>query len=127
MKTELDNYKSWINAKVTLDSHLIIELEEMGNGAVRAKIEFDDFLCWQCFDESADVQDKEEIVDCRGFISTFSKSRYLDYARSYFGWYMDVKPPVKLYRVWSADDIVEVIAYKEPKVAVIEVAGDKNA
>lgn len=127
MKTDLDKHKSWINTKIILDTHLIIEMEEIGNSAVRSKIEFDDFLCWQCFDESADVQDKTEVVESRGFIATISKSKYLDYAKAAFGWYMDIKPPVKLYRIWSEDDIVEVITYKEPKVTVITLGEGSNA
>jgi len=119
MKSDLDKYKSWINTKITLDSHLVVEAEELGNDKVKAKIEFNDFLCWQCFDESASVQDKDEIIDSKGFISTISKSRYLDYANLAFGWYMDIKPPVKLYRIYSEDDIVEVITYQEPKVTII--------
>jgi hypothetical protein len=118
MKTELDDHKSWINAEISLDTHLAITLRSISSEQVFAKIEFDNFLCWQCYDESASIPDESEVVESPGFVSVITKSRYYDYAISDFGWYMELQSPVKLYPIWSEDDIVEVVAYSAPKVSV---------
>lgn len=123
MKSELDEYKSWMNAKINFDIHLTIELEEVGDSNALAKVEFEDVLCWQCFDESADLLDKGMVIDEGGFISTIKTSKYLNYVVDDFGWFMERQPPVKHYRVWSEDDVVDVIAYQAPKVK-ISVGGE---
>lgn len=124
MKTELDDHKSWINAEVSLDTHLAITLRSISSEQVFAKIEFDNFLCWQCYDESANIPDESEVVESPGFVSVLTKSRYYDYAISDFGWYVELQSPVKLYRIWSEDDIVEVVAYSDPKVSVLTSYGN---
>lgn len=49
-------------------------------------------------------------------ILTLERSRYLDYVKTSHGHNEDIAGPAKHYRVWTEDDVIDVIACEPPVV-----------
>ena len=144
MKSELDKSYTWFLDRITYENALKVYLQEglqgkkadiiigntnLGTGtpiqksdkSKRACIEFDQILSWQCIDESATTCDKAEISDSGKFISTLRRSAYLDFILAEHKWYIDLNGPVTMYRIWTENDIVEVVAYAPPVVEILNI------
>ncbi len=141
MTSELDKSHTWFLEKIEYEKFLTVQLSEglkggieeivigdesLGSGnkieikpaSKKAIIEFREILSWQCIDESATTYDKSEISDGGKFIVTLTKADYLDFIKNNHQWYIDINSAVKQYRILTENEIIEVIAYSEPKVEV---------
>ena len=54
--------------------------------------------------------------DDTSFIQILSRSHYLDYIRTHHGWFEDRMPTAKLYRVWTENDVIDVLSPDAPRV-----------
>ncbi len=141
METELDSSYTWFFEKVKYENTLKVWLLEgiqrpkeeiligesslgLGNkietskGAKIAIIEFSSLLSWHCIDESATTYNKGEISEGGKFLNTLSKAAYLEYVKSECQWYIDINSPVKQYRIWTENEIIEVVAYTPPTLEI---------
>ena len=80
-------------------------------------ISFQRPVVWQVIDESYSIYNDEEEFDLKGLFSIISKSRYLEYVNQTHGLYKDCIGPGKLYRVWTEDQVIEVVAVDEPTIS----------
>ena len=81
-------------------------------------ITFSGPVAWQVVDESYTSEDCSEEVEAEGLLCILSKSKYLDYVNGSHGFYKDIIGPGKHYRIWTEDQVIEVIAVEEPKIVV---------
>ena len=136
----LDEGQSWVLEKLMYDDVLEIYLKELKLGvstnlnvgdklienviqlkpaadSMRIRISFGWYLSWQCLNESATTDLKGDIDDGLDFISILSRSTYLDYIIANHGWYADIQEnPAVHYRIWSENEVIDVVAFDEPKV-----------
>ena len=84
------------------------------------KITFGDYVTWQCVNESFSAFNKYEIGERDRFFQVLSRSRYLDYVNETHGWYVDVIGPAKHFRVWTENEVIEVIAFEKPLIELLE-------
>jgi hypothetical protein len=90
--------------------------------SVRAVIKFSDTLSWQRIDESATTDFRGDEFDGPGFIRKAVKSRYRDFILENHGWFQEIRGiSVQHYRIWSEDDIIDVLSFGEPEVSIINV------
>lgn len=86
------------------------------------EIRFSEPIAWQLVDESFTTWDDYEIRDDRFALQVLSRSRYLDHVRANHGWYEETRGPAKHYRVWTENEVVDVIACVPPTVLFREGA-----
>jgi hypothetical protein len=53
-------------------------------------------------------------------LQVLSRSKYLDYVRANHGWFEDMRGPAKHYRVWTENEVVDVIACVAPTFVLRE-------
>lgn len=143
MKTILDNCKTLfldelqynenlqiiVSEGFVLDENQSIEIGETRINDVKAiertvdsrqfKVAFDfnDLINFQVINESYTSLDKNEIRDSGGFLQVISGSEYLSFVEKNHGWYKDViNEEGKHYRLWTEDEIIDVVSIKEPKI-----------
>ncbi|MFM8494384.1 MAG: hypothetical protein ACKOEM_02510 [Planctomycetia bacterium] len=80
----------------------------------RFEILFPQFVAWQVVNESFTSFDEYEIRDDMGKLQSLSRSAYFDYVNENHGWYKDVIGPAKHYRVWTENEVVDVVACEPP-------------
>ncbi len=91
-------------------------------------IEFPSVIFWQLIDESYSSFDSGEKRDDNGkFINTISSSKYQDYLNETHGWYKYSFAETKMYRIWTEDDVVEVVSSEPPIVSKICKNSTNNA
>jgi hypothetical protein len=73
-------------------------------------------VAWQRIDESFTALDDYDERDDTSFIQILSRSHYLDYVRAHHGWFEDRMPTAKLYRVWTENDVIDVVSPDAPRV-----------
>jgi hypothetical protein len=73
-------------------------------------------VAWQVVDESFTAWDDYEQRDDTGTLQTLSRSKYLDYVKGSHGWHEDTLGPAKHYRVWTENEVIDVIACEAPVV-----------
>jgi hypothetical protein len=79
-------------------------------------IRFPQFIAWQVVSESFTAFDKEEIRDDTGFMQILEKSAYFSYVNSSHGWYSDIIGPGKHYRIWTENEVIDVVACEPPVI-----------
>lgn len=72
-------------------------------------------IAWQVVDESFTWDDYEERDDT-SVIQTITRSRYLDYVHRNHGWFRETIDPAQLYRVWTANEVIDVVACERPTI-----------
>lgn len=77
-------------------------------------IRFSQYVAWQVIDESFTVFDPNEQRDDDGFIQIISQSKYLDYINTNHGWYEQIIGVGKHYRIWTENEIIDVITCEQP-------------
>ena len=140
MKTTLDDAHSWFLHELRYTGELRITLAEgitakepedikigdhviSGTRAIEPQptsrivvITFARVVAWQLIDESFTALDDYDERDDTSFLQILSRSRYLDYVRAHHGWFDDRMPTAKQYRVWTENDVIDVISPDVPRV-----------
>ena len=80
------------------------------------EIRFPQFVAWQVVNESFTSFDEYELRDDTGTLQTLSRSKYFDYVKANHGWYEDVIGSAKHYRVWTENEVVDVVACEPPTI-----------
>lgn len=84
------------------------------------KITFGNYVAWQCVNESFSEFSEYEVGDKDRFFQVLSRSKYLDYVNEAHGSYVDVIGSAKHFRVWTEDEVIEVIAFEEPLIELVK-------
>jgi hypothetical protein len=105
---------------ITIGGHVIkgtyaIDTSEKSR---RVEICFSQPIAWQLVDESFTAWDDYEVRDDQFAFQVLSQSKYLDYVRANHGWFEDVRGPAKHYRVWTENEVVDVITSVPPTFAL---------
>lgn len=140
MRTVLDDAQTWfLHAIVYQDELRVIvaegfvgsETKELRVGQHRIKdfrpldnsgqsrffsVRFPQFIAWQVVDESYTAFDEYEQRDDTGTLQTLSRSKYLDYVKKCHGWYEDIIGPAKHYRMWTQNEVIDIVACEPPVV-----------
>lgn len=88
-----------------------------------AEVRFDRPIAWQLVDESFTSGDEYEVREDASALQVLTQSRYLDYVRANHGWFPDVgRGPGKHYRVWTENEVIDVVACEAPTVALYEAS-----
>ena len=142
MKTDLDTGHTWflesLNYREELELIVVegfkgrdAEMLTIGNKTLenlhriepklngrRFTVRFPQFVTWQVVNESFSAFDKNEVRDDTGFLQVLESSNYLAYAKVNHGWFEDVVGPGKHYRLWTENEVVDVIACEAPTIDV---------
>jgi hypothetical protein len=140
LKTALDDAHSWFLQELRYAGELRLELAEgiaaaepeditigehviSGTRALEPRatsrivvVTFPRVVAWQLVDESFTALDDYDERDDTSFLQILSRSHYLDYVRTHHGWFQDRMPSAKLYRVWTENDVIDVISPDAPRV-----------
>lgn len=80
------------------------------------KVWFAQPIAWQLVDESYTAFDKYELREDGSRLQVLTRSRYLDFINDHHGWYQDIRGPAKHYRVWTENEIMDVVSCDPPTV-----------
>lgn len=140
MRTILDNAKTWFLHAVAYQDELLVVVTEgllgddiediqVGDRVIEGlrsiqisdksrqfEIRFRQIIAWQVVNESYTAFDDYEHRDDTGTLQTLSRSKYLDYVMTSHGWFEDIVGPAKHYRVWTEDEVVDVVACEPPDI-----------
>ena len=75
-------------------------------------------MAWQCVDESYTMRNEDEERDDTSRLQVLTKSPYLDYVMANHGWHREVVGPSAHYRLWTADEVLDVVALETPTVTL---------
>jgi hypothetical protein len=92
---------------------------ETSTDSRRVVLKFGVPVAWQVVDESYTSWDESEVRDTKGYLQILSKSKYLDYVNSNHGWYKDVGSDGSHYRVWTENEVIDVVAQEPPEVVQV--------
>jgi hypothetical protein len=146
MKTVLDEFHaSFLHAAIDTEGDLRIIVAEgfrlaqpedimMGGHVIKGtyaintsehsrlvEVRFNRPIAWQLVDESFTTGDEYEVREDKFALQVLTQSRYLDYVRANHGWFEDVgRGPGKHYRVWTENEVIDVVACEPPTVAPYE-------
>lgn len=90
-------------------------------------VRFPETIAWQVVDERYTVFDEYEQCDDDHTLRVYSRSRYLDYVNQHHGLFQHLVGPARHYRLWSPDEVIDVVSCEEPVVEPWHPAGDGNA
>ena len=79
-------------------------------------VRFPRTVAWQVVDESYTSWDDYEERDDTSKIQIITRSKYLDYVYQNHGWFRETIGPAKLYRVLTANEVIDVIACELPTI-----------
>ncbi len=78
-------------------------------------------IAWQLVDESFTAGNEYEVREDKFALQVLKQSRYLDYVRAHHGWFEDMgRGPGKHYRVWTENEVIDVVACESPTVEPYE-------
>jgi hypothetical protein len=144
MRTQLDETKSWFLESLVYEDELHVVLVEglradepedikVGQhilkdifvvepspGSRRAVVQFLQPVAWQVVDESYTSLDKSEVHEDTCFLSTLTQSAYLQYVETHHGWFKEMVGPATHYRLWTENEVIDVIGHEEPVVRLLE-------
>jgi hypothetical protein len=83
----------------------------------RFVISFSRTVAWQLVDESYTKFDATEERDDKGFLQILTRSTYLAFVETNHGWFADVAGAARHYRLWTQDEVIDVIAHEPPVIA----------
>jgi hypothetical protein len=81
------------------------------------EVRFSHPIAWQLVDESFTADSEYEVRDDIFALQVLTQSRYLDYVRANHGWFEDMRGPGKHYRIWTENEVIDVVACEPPRVA----------
>jgi hypothetical protein len=67
-------------------------------------------------DESFTAFDEYDQREDESFLQILSRSHYLEYIRAHHGWFEDRMHTAKQYRLWTENEVIDVIAPNAPQV-----------
>ncbi len=138
MQTILDTGYTWILDSLVYKDELAISLVEglksdtpqdlkFGDAVIRntsaiettgasrkVNVKFETPVVWHVIDESYAAKDETEVHDSEGYLRVLTKSKYLNYVDENHGWYRDFVGPASLYRIWTENEIIDVVAHDPP-------------
>jgi hypothetical protein len=76
-------------------------------------------IAWQLVDESFTAWDDYEVREDTCSLQVLTQSRYLDYVRANHGWFEDIRGPAKHYRVWTENEVIDVVACEPPAIGPV--------
>lgn len=76
-------------------------------------------VAWQVIDESHTTFNKNEGRDSKDFIQIIQNSAYHNYISSNSCLQDYVKEMAKHYRIWSEDEIIEIISTEKPSISLL--------
>jgi hypothetical protein len=85
----------------------------------RLLVRFPHFVAWQLVDESFSSFDKDEQRDDKGFLQALTSSAYFTYVKEHHGWYQDMKGPGVHYRLWTENEVLDVIGCEAPVIELV--------
>lgn len=80
------------------------------------RIIFKKVVAWQMVDESYTAWDDYEVRDDKNYLQVLSRSRYLDFVNQHHGWYSDIAGPAQHYRIWTQDEVIDVVSHDLPTI-----------
>ena len=80
------------------------------------EVRFSKPIAWQLVDESFTTGQECEVREDNFALQVLTQSRYFDYVRANHGWFEDIRGPGKHYRVWTENEVVDVVACQPPTV-----------
>ncbi len=140
MQTDLDKSKTWFLESLVYTDKIEVTVVEGIRGEIaedvqvgeqvisgtypvqpepesrRLRVIFSRPVAWQVVDESYTSADDTEVSDDNYFLQILTKSPYLEYVDKHHGWYVDMVGPACHYRLWTEDDVIDVVAHDEPVV-----------
>lgn len=140
MRTALDDARTWLleslsytnelqvtvvelirsdaSESLVVDGHTIEGLHALASSAEsrRLTVRFSGIVAWQVVNESYTAFDKSEQRDDEMILQTLTRSAYLDYVEANHGWFKDLVGPAVHYRLWTEDEVVDVVAHEPPVV-----------
>lgn len=143
MRTHLDDAKTWFLDKLVYADEIAVVVVEgfrgapedfqVGEHVIRDAcrleprddsrtlvVRFSRPVAWQVVDESYTSASDTEVRDDDCFLQVLSSSPYLDYVTGHHGWYTDIVGPAKHYRLWTENDVLDVVAHDEPVVEALK-------
>jgi hypothetical protein len=75
-------------------------------------------IAWQVVDESFTTRDEYEEREDKAQLQVLGRSKYLDYVRANHGWFEEIRGQGKHYRVWTENEVVDVVACEPPTVGL---------
>jgi hypothetical protein len=81
-------------------------------------VRFPQAVAWQVVNELFTSWDDYEERDDTSKIQIITRSKYLDYVYQNHGWFRETNGPAKLYRVLTANEVIEVVACEPPTIAL---------
>lgn len=93
---------------------------EVNNESKKVLITFDGIIAFEVVDESYDSIDKIAKSDDNSFIRIMQSSRYLSYIDNNHGLYKHLTDGAKHYKIWTSDDIIDVISCEPPTIERID-------
>ena len=82
----------------------------------RFRVTFPRPVAWQCVDECFTAWNDQEERDDPGYLQVIAKSPYRDYVMANHGWHEEVAGPSKHYRLWTADEVLDVVSLESPTI-----------
>ena len=79
-------------------------------------VRFPQAVAWQVVNESFTSWDDYEERDDTSVIQIITRSKYLDYVHQNHGWFRETIGPAKLYRVLTANEVIDVVACELPTI-----------
>jgi hypothetical protein len=79
-------------------------------------VRFPRTVAWQVVDESYTSWDDYEERDDKSIIQIITRSKYLDYIHENHGWFRETIGTAKLYRVLTANEVIDVVACEPPTI-----------
>ena len=140
MRTVLDEAKTWVVDEIIYGDELRVIVREVFRSEApqdlrvseavtwevyplevteasrRFAIRFPHFVAWQVVDESFTTFDDCEECDGMGFLQILERSKYFDYVKANHGWFTDVVGPARHYRLWTEDEVIDVVGCQSPVI-----------
>ena len=82
----------------------------------RFRVDFPRPVAWQCVDESFAAKSDAEEHDGEGYLYRLTKSPYRDYVLENHGWHEQLVGPSVHYRLWTADEVLDVVSLEPPTI-----------
>lgn len=92
-----------------------------------SEVRFSRPIAWQLVNESFTAFDEYEVRDDKCVLQVLTQSRYLDFVRAHHGWFEDIRGPGKHYRVWTENEVVDVVACEPPIVTFAQAGTSLSA
>ena len=110
--------------EITIGNKTINNLREvvLTHNSCQFEIEFKNsgIINFQLTDEIYSSFDENETRDTEGFIQIIKNSKYLNYIEVSHGWYKEIlDKEAQHYRIWTSDDVIDVISIEEPNIQEI--------